>query len=111
MTRRVVWLGLALLACGPAPEEQCRQSATASCRKLFECWTTEMDRDRLGLGKTADECTKNAQAKCAPASALCPPTKNWDALAADACIAGYQGLACSALKAGATPPTCSTVCR
>ena len=104
-------LVVALAACGANPEEQCKQAATASCRKLFECWTSDMDRERLGLGKSADECTKNAQTRCAPVSALCPPAKNWDAAAADACIAGHQALACSALKAGMVPPTCAVVCR
>ncbi len=104
-------LVLALAGCGANPEEQCRQTATASCRRLFECWTEEKDRERLGLGKSADECTKNAQAKCTPAAALCPPATNWDSAAADACVTQFAALTCPALKAGATPPSCSNLCR
>ena len=111
MGRWSVVVVLALSACGANPEEQCKQAATVSCRRLYECWTTDEDRARLGLGKSADECTKNAQARCTPPSALGPPAKNWDAAAADACITQYAALTCSALKAGATPPGCSNTCK
>ena len=100
-----------LAGCGGAsPVDQCKEAAATSCKKLFECWTTEADRTRLMLGASAEACTKTAQARCEPPAVLCEKPKVWDAAAASACVTEFAALTCTALRAGTTPSSCSNTC-
>ncbi len=112
MLKRGVLAGLLALwsGCGANPVQQCNQTAAASCKKLFECWTSEADRTRLMLGASAEACTTSAQVRCQPPAVLCASPKAWDAAAAAGCVSEFEAITCSALRAGATPPSCSNTC-
>ena len=101
----------ALAGCGSSPEQQCKDAAATSCKKLFECWTTDAERARLMLGASAEECTKSAQIRCEPSAALCPAPRVWDSAQADACINGFAAIGCTELRTGATPASCSSTCK
>ena len=101
-----------LMACGGSvPEEQCKEAAATSCKKLFECWTSDADRTRLMLGASADACTKAAQMKCEPPAVLCEKPKLWDSAAASQCITEFAAIKCVDLRAGTTPSSCSNTCK
>ena len=102
---------LVLAGCGVNPEEQCKEAAATSCKKLFECWTSDADRTRLMLGASADACTKAAQARCEPPAVLCEKPKVWDGAAASQCISEFGALKCVDLRAGMTPSSCSNTCK
>jgi hypothetical protein len=109
--RTWIALVLALSGCGASPEEQCREAAATSCKKLFECWTTADDRARLMLGADAEACTQSASVRCEAPAVLCAAPHVWDAAAASQCTSEFAALTCSALRSGATPPSCSNTCK
>ncbi len=102
---------VALAGCGVDPRDECKETAAASCRKLFECWTTDADRARLMLGKNADECVTISQARCEPPAPLCEVPKVWDGQAAAQCASGLKALKCTEVRAGTRPSSCTNTCK
>ncbi len=100
-----------LFGCGVNPVGQCQQAATASCQKLFECWTSDVDRIRLMLGPSAEACVQAAHARCESEALLCEAPKTWDAAQADHCIRAMAAISCAALRAGAAVSSCSNTCK
>lgn len=102
---------LALAGCGANPEAQCKEAVATSCKKLFECWTTDAERMRLMLGATAEACTNAAQARCETPAVLCEKPRQWDGAAASQCNSEFAAIKCVDLRAGSTPSSCSNTCR
>ena len=109
-------LGL-LVACGVSPQQQCKDAVAASCKKLFECFTTSQERAALMLGANANECTTTGQLNCRSDDAPCAvPTDGgvqtqWDPEAAAQCIREFTAIKCPELKMGNVPTSCSNTCK
>ncbi|GEM_PF-3204223 len=96
---------MALAGCGVDATAQCHETAAASCKKLFACWTTAPEQAKLMVGTSAEECTTQSKARCDAA------TCEWDVVLGQQCVKEFTALTCTDVKAGITPASCSNTCK
>lgn len=84
-----------LAACGPSPEQVCKDSVAADCERMWTCGSS------VKVGSDAASCSSSLGALCGLASG----SSSTDLTAAQKCTADTKAQSCDAYKAG-KPASC-----
>lgn len=115
----VVLSAAMFVSCGPpSATAQCKELSTLTCKRLFECYTSDERMSTIFIsvaGATETECISKLNANnCASISDTNPcsdSSKKYDPSKGAACIDDYRKASCETIKLGTVPQgNCTATC-
>jgi hypothetical protein len=89
---------LTLTACGPSPEQACRENAKADCNRMWTCNSpVKVGDDEASCAQSLGAfCSLAAGANCGDPGKAMDCAKETQALSCEAYLAGTKGASCAA---------------